>query len=585
MNFTIAQIKVLREAEDKVEFKEASHNYPFAGGSRKDQKARRKCFLGYIVALANEKGGHLILGVKEDKPHEVVGTDFGLDKIGALEDEIYERLKIRVHLYELFEDKKRLLVCKIPSRPIGRTLKFEGIPLMRAGDSLRNMSDDELYSILSEVEPDFTATIVSKLTFDDLDPDAISQLKKAYARKQQNQQFLLLDDKQALRDVHIIHGDEITYAALILLGREDAINKYLPQAQLRLEYRKSPDQIIFDQRYEFQGAFYNWINRLWDTINLRNGSVPVQEGSYIFDVPYFNEEVIREAINNMVAHRDYRMQSECVVKQSETAMSLINPGGFPRGVTIENVISVSSTPRNRLLADVLQKTGIVERSGQGVDKIYYQTLKEGKRKPDYSQSDGYQVHLDLSALIEDKAFALFIKSVQDANETDDRLSVFDVLCLKNIKNQTEDYVPNKNSLKKLVEKGLLVQKGRTKGTYYELCRDYYEFTDQRGIFSRTDWGDSQAVPLLINYLQKYDSGKTKDFIDLFEGRLTRKQVRAVLEKQLDLGTLERHGRGRGTHYTLSPNYGELMKVIPKALEIGLKQYYENEKNNKDSEDE
>lgn len=585
MNLTINQIRSLSETEDKVEFKEAKTNYPFSGGKRTEQKERRKCFLGYIVALANEKGGHLILGAKEGKPNTFVGTDFGFGKIGKLEDEIYERLRIRVHIYELFEDTKRILVCKIPSRPIGKTLKFEGVALMRSGDSLRNMSDDELYAILSENEPDFTATIINGVSLKDLNAEAIAILKRAYARKQKNPQFLLVSDQQALNDLDLVTDGNVTYAALILLGNLKTLRQHLPQAKVKLEYRKNPDQIIFDQPYEFEGAFYNWIDKLWGTINLRNSSVPVQEGSYIFDVPYFNEEVIREAINNMIAHRDYRMQSECVIKQSEASLSLINPGGFPRGVTVDNVLTVSSTPRNRLLADVLQKTGIVERSGQGVDKIFYQTLKEGKKKPDYSKTDNFQVQLDLSSLIEDKAFALFIKSVQEGSVKDARLSVFDVVCLKNIKNRLEDFKPEKSVLKKLIDKGLVVKRGKTKGTYYELSRDYYEFTDQKGILSRTDWGDSQAIPLIIGYLQKYNSGKTKDFIDLFEGRLSRKQVRTILEKQIGLGILFRQGKGKGTFYTLSENYNEVMKVIPKALEIGLKKYFEDQKSIEKDEEE
>src|SRR5882757_1938630 len=154
---TIEQLKQLHEAEDRVEFKEARRNYPFNGGSHKEQADRRKCFLGCVVALANEGGGMLVLGMADKTPHAVVGTDFGLDNIGALEDETYVRLSIRVHIEELFENDSRVLVTHVPSRPIGRLMKFEGVALMRTGDSLRNMSDEEMFSILSEQEPDFSA--------------------------------------------------------------------------------------------------------------------------------------------------------------------------------------------------------------------------------------------------------------------------------------------------------------------------------------------------------------------------------------------------------------------------------------------
>ena len=61
MEITIAELQKLRESEDHIEFKEAKHNYPFAGGKHVDLKDRRRCVLGCIAALANEKGGRLVL--------------------------------------------------------------------------------------------------------------------------------------------------------------------------------------------------------------------------------------------------------------------------------------------------------------------------------------------------------------------------------------------------------------------------------------------------------------------------------------------------------------------------------------------
>jgi ATP-dependent DNA helicase RecG len=195
---TIQEIKRLRESEDKVEFKEAKIDFNFAGGAHADPAKRRKCVLGYVVALANEGGGLLILGVKEKKelPHEIVGTNFAKDKIGAVEDEIYKRLSIRVKITELFDNDKRVLIFHIPSRPVGQTLKFEGVALMRIGDSLRYMSDDEMRRILEENAPDFSAKICEELTFEDLDPEAIASMKSGYAKKQENPAFETLPDLQ-----------------------------------------------------------------------------------------------------------------------------------------------------------------------------------------------------------------------------------------------------------------------------------------------------------------------------------------------------------------------------------------------------
>ena len=208
---TIQEIKRLRETEDKVEFKEAKRDFSFAGGSHSDPADRRKCVLGYVVALANEGGGALVLGIKEKRtlPHEIVGTTFADGKIGIMEDEIYKRLSIRVRIEELFDNDRRVLVFNVPSRPVGSTLKFEGVPLMRVGDSLRVMSDDEVFCILSEKAPDFSATICEGLTFGDLDPEAIRLMKAGYAKKQKNPVFGTLPDLQILNDLRLTKNRKI----------------------------------------------------------------------------------------------------------------------------------------------------------------------------------------------------------------------------------------------------------------------------------------------------------------------------------------------------------------------------------------
>ena len=203
----IAQLQQFKETEDKVEFKEGKHNFTYNGGSHNAQEERRKCYLGYIIAFANECGGTLVLGMIDAFPHQVVGSDFGEGEIGALEDDVFAKLGIRIGTEELFDPSGlRVLVTHIPSRPIGKTLKYEGVPLMRIGDSLRNMSDEEVFAILSEQEPDFSAKICEGITMDDLDKDAIEKMKISYARKQKNNQFLQLSNEQILSDLKLVQN-------------------------------------------------------------------------------------------------------------------------------------------------------------------------------------------------------------------------------------------------------------------------------------------------------------------------------------------------------------------------------------------
>ncbi len=574
---TIKELIQLKESENKVEFKEAKGgNVSYNGGNRPVPKDRRRCILGYVTAFANEGGGYLVFGIKESKPHIVVGTRQNEGSIGELEANIYRHTGIRVTASELYDtDRKRILILDIPSRPTGKVYKFEDVPLMRIGEELKPMSDEQYLKIIQEQEPDFSQKICEGVFIDELDDEAIQNMQKAYARKQDNPQFLTLSKEQVLSDLDLIRDEKVTNAAVILLGKKEVIKAYIPQNCIQLEYRNDESKIPFDQRHTFSGAFFLETDNLWKTINLRNGKIPIQEGPFIFDIPYFNQEVIREAINNAVAHRDYRLTGEIVIKQYPSELTIINPGRFPVGVTIDNLLTTPSTPRNRLLTDILQKTGIVERSGQGVDKIYFQTLKEGKTEPDYTKSDDFAVELTLSAVIEDKAFALFIESVQSELSEGEKLSVQEIIHLNEFRKGNRDFKVNKEIVDKLLEKNLIEKKGKTKGTYYLLSRQYYEFADKKGKYSMNNIDHTQASIMILGHLKEFESAKMHDFIDLFNGALTRRQIRTIVDKLVENKELSKDGKGKGTHYTIGKNFLKKVEIHNRALEIGMQKLKED----------
>lgn len=570
---TIDILKKLKESEDKVEFKKGEGgNIAYNGGSKNSPSDRRRCILGYVTALCNEDGGYLVIGMSDNYPHEVIGTKQNLGSIGELEAKIYSDTDIRPNIYELFENEKRVLVIEVPSRPAGRVFKFEDVPLMRVGEELKPMSDEVYLKIINEQEPDFSQQFCEGLSISDLDENAIAILKDKYSKKQNNPNFKTLSNEQLLSDLELLKNGKLTNAALILLAKKRVLNEKLPQAAVMLEYRNSENQIPFDNRIAFSEPFFILIDELWNTINLRNGSFPIQDGAYIFNIPFFNEEVIRESINNAITHRDYRKTSEIVVKQFPQRLDILNAGGFPIGVNLENLLKTPSTPRNRLLADVLQKTGIVERSGQGVDKIFYNTLIEGKAEPDYSKSDYFQVNLKLSAVIEDRAFALFVVAVQDELAETEKLSVLEVLTLNMIKKGITKNDLDAEIVSKLLDKKLIEKRGKTNAVFYILSKDYYDFTDEKAkYFNLQEIDDNQVLNTILQFLSKESKAKMKDFVGLFEDKLSRRQVRFRIDKFVLSKILEQQGEGSASIYKLSDDYIKRIEVISEAINIGMKE--------------
>lgn len=320
---------------------------------------------------------------------------------------------------------------------------------------------------------------------------------------------------------------------------------------------------------QFGQPFFILIDKLWEAINLRNGSIPIRDGAYIFDIPLFNQEVVRELVNNAFAHRDYRKASEIVIKQYPTSISVTNAGGFPNGVTLENLLTAPSTPRNRLLTDVLSKTGIVERSGQGMDKIFLYTLSEGKPVPDYTHSDAFFVTAKLSSVVKDKAFAMFVQDVQQRSDNDHKLSVFDVMDLSSIRDGVKR-LGDKMQEEKLLKMGLIEKRGKTRATFFILSRRYYELADDTVTYSKaTDWDVNQIWAVLLPYLQKYGKAKRSEINNIIGNHLSDKQIRRCLDQLKQEGMIKTEGERGRMVYMIGDMYSENNNILQRALEIGL----------------
>ena len=532
-NKYLYELSLLKESEDHIEFKEAKHNFDYNGGSHKAPKDRRHCILGYVAALANEKGGRLVFGMKDKRPHEVVGTSFEDGNLGALEDAIYEKMQIRVKIDEVFEpskdalDRKRVIVFNVPSRPLGKMLKFEGVPLMRTGESLREMSDSEMLKILTEQEPDNSAKVCEGLTIDHLDPRAIEVMKQRYAEKNENPGFESVSDEQALSDLELLENGKLNYAALVLLGTTKSIRKFLPQNNVVIEFRNDPASIQYDARVEIQKPLFLAIDEIWSYINqpTLNPQVHISENAYIFDIKLFNKETIREAVLNAITHRSIIVQNDVLIKQSPEELTITNAGGFPIGVNKSNVLTVNSTPRSKRLAEVLQKTGLVEKSGQGVDKMFTNCIMEAKPLPDFSATDDYQVSLKFRTEIRDVPFLIFIRQEQNKRPRHHKLNVFQLLAIYNVC-FNGDLESLQTEVDELVKEGLLV---RTKTGKISMSKEYKKIAAEIGHHGGVNGGVkslSRSLREVYNIVHDNPGIKNKELAEI------RKKSESTVEKQL-----------------------------------------------------
>lgn len=265
---------------------------------------------------------------------------------------------------------------------------------------------------------------------------------------------------------------------------------------------------------------------MWELINLRNDKQHYQEGFFVYDIPTFNERVVREAILNAVSHRNYQMGSSVFIRQYRDRLVVESPGGFPIGISLDNILD-RQLPRNRRIAEVLALCGLVERSGQGMNLIYELSVKEAKQLPDFAGTDENFVSIMLNGVVLDTKMLSLINQI--GNECMETLSTGDFLVINALYHETDIPQNLRPRIKQLAELGIVERIGRKK---YALARSLYVAAGKTGVHTRVVGLDRDTnKELLVTHIRKNGDRGTpfKELQQVLPGH-SRGQIQALLRE-------------------------------------------------------
>ena len=532
MTVTIQQLEEIIDSKEgeHLEFKEAKNNFHF------------ETLVKYCAALANEEGGDIVLGVTDKRPRRIVGTKT-FNQPERTRAGLIEQLHLNIDFSLINHPDGRVLIFHIPKHPVGTPIKYKGIYWQRQGDSLKPMSEERLRNIFAEAGHDFSADICTAATMNDLDRGAIENFRKRWINKSGNQSLATLTHEQLLNDIEALVDGNLTYAALILFGTRKALGQHLAQAEIIFEYRSSDASGPAQHRVEFRQGFFSFYDKLWDLINLRNDIQHFQSGLFILDIPTFSERPVREAILNAVTHRDYQLGGSVFIRQYPRRLVIESPGGFPLGINEQNILDRQS-PRNRRIADIFSKCGLVERSGQGMNLMFELSIQEGKPVPDFTGTDQYQVVLTLNGEVQDPRFLQFLEKV--GKEKLALFSTADFLLLDVIHKQQPVPEHLKHRLQRMVSMGIIEKFGRGRGVKYVLSRRYYAMIGEKGAYTRKKGLDRETnKSLLLKHIREYaDTGsRLKELMQVLPA-LTKDQVQSLIRELKAEGKIYKTGTTR-----------------------------------------
>ncbi|MDI6807441.1 MAG: ATP-binding protein [Candidatus Eisenbacteria bacterium] len=359
MRTTIEQFEQwLREKhEGNLEFKEAKNQFDTTK------------LMKYCVAIANEGGGKLVLGVTDKKPREVVGSQ-AFENLEDIQRRIFEKLRFRVETEKIPHPSGRVVVFHIPSRPTGTAYHIDGAYLMRSTEETVPMSEDRLRAIFNEGRPSWLSEIALRRASSDdvirsLDTHSyFDLLNLAYPASRER----VLERFESERFI-TSHYDsyDVTNLGAILFAKDLKLFESL--------HRKAPRVIVYEgigktkTKSDKPGVkgYAVGFEGLIDYIGSQLPSNEVIGKALRETVQMYPEIVIRELVANALIHQDFNESGTSVmIEIYNDRIEISNPGKpfIPPERFIDEYQS-----RNDRLADVMRRLGICEEKGSGIDKV------------------------------------------------------------------------------------------------------------------------------------------------------------------------------------------------------------------------
>ena len=383
-----------------------------------NMKERISLAVDELIAFANCKGGTVYLGVEDNC--EVTGCTGNYD-LQAITESIYDKTRppMFTEIEEIEYEGKKVIAITVEAD--GKTYATtDGRCLKRLGKNSKPYYPDEMSHIYSAAHAnDFSAQIIAESSIDDINLMVVYALKEKLRIRDSASTLPDLDDMAFLRDLKLIVSDNgqdrLTIAGLLFVGKEQSIQRLLPQAEVIYLHYGKDNLEEYNARIDMKQPIITVLDRLTEKIQNDNKIENVQIGLFRLEVADFSEKVFQEALLNALSHRDYQQMGAVYVKHYPNKIVIENPGGFLDGITADNIITHPSSPRNKLIAETLQSLKYVQRTGQGVDIIYKEMVSMGKPYPVYRVFND-AVQLTIGSVMENPDFVKFIVKEQDSKQ-------------------------------------------------------------------------------------------------------------------------------------------------------------------------
>ena len=533
-----------------IEFKAAQTDFDF------DKLGKYFSAISNEAALRGLADGWLILGVSDGLPRKAVGTKFKNSSVALsnLKNQIASHTTDRLTYIEIHElddfEGMRVLLFQIPAAPFGTAVSWKGHFYGREGESLVPLGIHKLDKLRSCVlATDWSGQICDTAGLHHLEPEAILFARQQFKHKNQAtaDEVDSWNDEKFLNKAKICIDGNVTNTALLLLGKAESGYLISPAVAQITWILKGDDGLEKDYQH-FGMPFILAPNRLFARIrNLTYRYIPDQ-GLFPEEVSQYDSWVIREIINNCIAHQDYSKGGRIQLIEEPDSLLFTNLGSFIPG-TVEEVISrdaPSAQYRNAYLAQAMVSTNMIDTIGSGIKKVFLTQRNRGFPMPDYDLSSPGSVAVRLYGKVLDEKFTRILMEKGDLN-------LEDVVALDKVQKGKKLEAHEYKSLrsKKLIE-------GRKSNPY--VSAKIAAITDGKADYIRRKGLDNKHYSeLIVAYLSQFTRASRSDIDKLLMEKLPetlsepqrKNLIKNLLQKMRADGLIEPTGEKRATFWVLS----------------------------------
>ncbi|MEI8188137.1 MAG: ATP-binding protein [candidate division NC10 bacterium] len=227
-------------------------------------------------------------------------------------------------------------------------------------------------------------------TLDDVDARAVTSFVHLARLERQFPLPVKTPTADVLAHLHLLHGDRPGNAAILLFGRDP--QRFHPSAEVRcMHFHGTEIQRPVPFYRVFKGTLFEQVDMAVDfVLSKLNRSVGTRAESNQAPVRHeIPPDVIREAIVNAIAHRDYTTAGAVQVSVFADRVEVWNPGALLPPLTLESLRRPhGSIARNPRICEALFLAHYIEKYGTGTLMMIRESLAHALPEPDFAQRGG-----------------------------------------------------------------------------------------------------------------------------------------------------------------------------------------------------